>query len=155
MARLVSTDASVVRATARRPRRSMRNRPTSSPAMCWASAADPPLPKISTPPPSLHEACPDLPGAVIRLVEKALAKRPEDRYQSMDEVIDALEACRQGGPAAPVGAEAPSDSAHHRGNMSGAWVAAHMAVKQGARVVRYVLIAVVVVVATVFLGLGK
>jgi uncharacterized membrane protein YfcA len=39
------------------------------------------------------------------------------------------------------------------GNMLGAWVAAHMAVEKGARFVRWILIAVIIVSASVLLGL--
>ena len=45
---LVRTDVSVVSAIAGRGGRSMRNRFTNSPAMCWASAALPPFPKSRT-----------------------------------------------------------------------------------------------------------
>src|SRR5687767_8493329 len=48
----VMTEGSVVRAMAARAGRSRRKRPTSSPARCWASAAEPPLPKVSTLPPA-------------------------------------------------------------------------------------------------------
>jgi uncharacterized membrane protein YfcA len=41
------------------------------------------------------------------------------------------------------------------GNMSGAWVAARMAVKRGANFVRWLLIGVVVVSAAVLLGIGE
>ena len=48
----VTTDGSVVRAIAERPARSRWKRPTSSATKCWASAAEPPLPKASTRPPA-------------------------------------------------------------------------------------------------------
>ncbi len=41
------------------------------------------------------------------------------------------------------------------GNMAGAWVAANMAVQRGAKFVRYVLIGVIVIAATVFLGIAE
>src|SRR5439155_6088776 len=53
----VTTDESVVRGMAESAARSRRKRPTSSPARCCASAADPPLPKARTlPPPRRHSA---------------------------------------------------------------------------------------------------
>jgi len=64
---------------------------------------------ISTPPPSLREACSDLPGPVIDLVEKALAKRPEDRYQTPAEMVQAIDATLS---AAGVPLEAPLSQPH-------------------------------------------
>ena len=61
--------------------------------------------------PSLCAARQDVPEAVDAVCRKMLAKRPEDRYQSMGEVIEALEACQQDKAAAPAGPEQPSDSA--------------------------------------------
>jgi tetratricopeptide (TPR) repeat protein len=46
---------------------------------------------IATPPPHLEEICPDLPVAVARLVRKAMAKRPEDRFQTPSEMALAIE----------------------------------------------------------------
>ena len=44
-------EVSVDSATAGKALRSARKRPTNSPAMCWASAAEPPLPhRYSVPP---------------------------------------------------------------------------------------------------------
>ena len=42
------------------------------------------------PPPSLDEACPDMPGGLALVVERMMAKRPTDRFQSMAEVAEAL-----------------------------------------------------------------
>src|SRR5262245_60642945 len=50
------TEGSVVRARAGSAWRSLRKRPTSSPAKCCASAAEPPLPKTSTLPPARSRA---------------------------------------------------------------------------------------------------
>ncbi len=45
---------------------------------------------MSTPPPSLREHLPTLPEAVERVVFKALAKAPEDRFGRIQEFADAL-----------------------------------------------------------------
>jgi tRNA A-37 threonylcarbamoyl transferase component Bud32 len=42
-------------------------------------------------PPSLRQQRPDVPEAVVAVVEKLLAKRPEDRYASARRLIDALD----------------------------------------------------------------
>lgn len=46
---------------------------------------------IATPPPPLGEVRADLPRPVIRLVAKAMAKRPEDRFQTPAEMGQAIE----------------------------------------------------------------
>jgi serine/threonine protein kinase len=61
---------------------------------------------IATPPPSLEERCPDLPGPVGRLVRKSVAKRPEDRFQTPSEVIQAIEAALSGLDSLPFELEA-------------------------------------------------
>ena len=51
---------------------------------------------LSTPPPSLRAQYPELPIAVEQVVLKALAKKPEDRFPSVQAFADALERASQG-----------------------------------------------------------
>jgi tetratricopeptide (TPR) repeat protein len=51
---------------------------------------------IATPPPLLEETYPDLPRSVARLVRKAMAKRPEDRFQTPTEMVQVIEAVLSG-----------------------------------------------------------
>ncbi len=51
---------------------------------------------IASPPPSLREADLDLSEAVVRLVDRAMAKRPEDRFQTPVEMAQAIEAVLAG-----------------------------------------------------------
>jgi len=47
--------------------------------------------QIAAEPPALAERRPDLPRSVVRLVQKAMAKRPKDRFQTPAEMVQALE----------------------------------------------------------------
>jgi tetratricopeptide (TPR) repeat protein len=58
---------------------------------------------IATPPPLLEETYPDLPRSVARLVRKAMSKRPEDRFQTPAEMVQAIESVL-------LGLELPLDS---------------------------------------------
>lgn len=51
---------------------------------------------LQEPPPSLLEERNDLPPAVSRIVTQAMAKRPEDRYQTVGELADALALAAKG-----------------------------------------------------------
>jgi serine/threonine-protein kinase len=48
---------------------------------------------VNEPPPSVLERRPDCPPRVGMAVERAMSKRPEDRFASMDELVAELEAC--------------------------------------------------------------
>lgn len=59
--------------------------------------------QVQDEPPSLSEARPDLPAAVAQIVSRALAKQPDDRFQSAGELSKALAEAAAG---AAVGAPA-------------------------------------------------
>jgi hypothetical protein len=61
---------------------------------------------VNDPVPDLRELTPDVPFALVRVVEKALAKKRPDRYQSMREMVAALRAVQQRQSGAEV--EPPS-----------------------------------------------
>ncbi len=42
-------------------------------------------------PPSITESCPDAPATLVSIVERMMKKLPDDRYQTADEVVAALE----------------------------------------------------------------
>ena len=58
--------------------------------------------------PSLRDERPDVPEQLDHVYEKMVAKRPENRYQSMTEAISALEPCLQAVPAGA--ADAPTET---------------------------------------------
>ena len=58
------------------------------------------LKQASEPLPQARKFAPDLPDAVDKILLKALAKKPEDRYQNMDEFAVALEGLKKGSLAA-------------------------------------------------------
>ncbi|HEV3073803.1 MAG TPA: serine/threonine protein kinase, partial [Thermoanaerobaculia bacterium] len=61
---------------------------------------------LQQPPPDLYSLRPDLPAGWGEVVTKLLAKRPDDRYQSSEEVIAALNPL----PVEPLDAPASSAS---------------------------------------------
>jgi serine/threonine protein kinase len=51
---------------------------------------------LTSQPPPLEERCPDLAQPVIHLVHKAMAKRPDDRFQSPKDMVQAIDAVLAG-----------------------------------------------------------
>ncbi len=68
------------------------------------------LKQLQEPPPSVLDERKDLPAAVGLVVSRALAKRPEDRYQSVGELIEDL-VIAAGSGAIPAQAGSPSSDA--------------------------------------------
>ncbi len=60
---------------------------------------------LDEPPPPLRTKVPDLPAPVAATIERMLAKQPEDRFQSVDDVLAAFEgaAVPEPAPASPSG----------------------------------------------------
>jgi serine/threonine protein kinase len=57
---------------------------------------------LHDPPPPLTDFAPEAPGAMAELVRRALAKKPEDRFQTADEMREALLAAGEpSGPSTP------------------------------------------------------
>jgi serine/threonine protein kinase len=57
--------------------------------------------------PSLCAQRPEVPETLDRVFQRMAAKRPEDRYASMEDVVAALEACQAGSGRDPEPADAP------------------------------------------------
>lgn len=57
--------------------------------------------------PALRPLCPSLPPIVDQFFQKALAKRPEQRYQTPQEFIDALQTLRQAAISSPYAPTLP------------------------------------------------
>lgn len=58
--------------------------------------------------PSLLRTRPEVPPELDAVYRRMVAKRPEDRYQSMEEVAESLETCRVAVAAGPPGATPPA-----------------------------------------------
>ncbi|HWP38343.1 MAG TPA: protein kinase [Gemmatimonadales bacterium] len=58
---------------------------------------------IAEPPPKLAPLRPDAPADLVRVVERAMRKKPEERFASMTEFTDAIELIRITGQHAPEG----------------------------------------------------
>ncbi len=69
----------------------------------------------TVPPPPLQQRRPDVPAAVLAVIHKLMAKRPEDRYQTPAEAAAALAACADLPPSAAalpaVAAPGPASAA--------------------------------------------
>jgi eukaryotic-like serine/threonine-protein kinase len=46
---------------------------------------------LCTPPPRLAEVCPDVPTDLAAIIDRCLSKDPADRFQSMVDVVRALD----------------------------------------------------------------
>jgi serine/threonine-protein kinase len=65
---------------------------------------------LQEPPPSILEERKDLPAGVGRVIARALAKRPDDRYQKAGELYDELNAAAAEAPNVSTGAVTPANS---------------------------------------------
>ncbi len=70
---------------------------------------------LHRPPVPISDARPDVPVGLIQVIERMLAKRPEDRYQTPEEVVDALEPWTRTQIAPPSLEELPQLSRAARG----------------------------------------
>ncbi len=70
---------------------------------------------VNRPPHPIAEARPDVPAGLVAVIEKMLAKRPEDRYQTPDEVVAALVPWTLDPIPPPTDAELPRLSRAARG----------------------------------------
>jgi predicted ATPase/DNA-binding CsgD family transcriptional regulator len=59
------------------------------------------LQHLSIPPPSLREQAPDIPTAIEKVVQRALAKEPEQRFVRVQDFATALEQIIEGGSTSP------------------------------------------------------
>lgn len=71
---------------------------------------------LQEPPPSVLEERQDLPSAVGRVVTRAMAKRPEDRFQTVSELSDQLVIAAESKDPAPATAGTNPDSADRKTN---------------------------------------
>ena len=71
---------------------------------------------LQDPPPSILEKRKDLPAAVGRVVTRAMAKRPEDRFQTVSELSEELGLAAESKEPAPRAATTSSDSADRMTN---------------------------------------
>lgn len=62
-------------------------------------------------PPSLREIDPEIPDSLVGVVERLLAKAPDERYQSTDELQADLRTVEEGRPIAPAASRANWDKA--------------------------------------------
>ena len=69
--------------------------------------------------PSLRAACPQVSPELEAVFAKMLAKTPETRYQSMTEVIAALDRCQGGAVSVPSFAVGPSEDSQLKAFLSG------------------------------------
>ncbi len=86
------------------------------------------LKHLNEPIPDITQIAPALPESVVTLILRAMAKDPDDRYQSANEMLAALDAVINGQPLPPIGATknletpaiAPRDTSPKRPTNGGA-----------------------------------
>lgn len=66
---------------------------------------------INAPHPPLQEKRPELPRGLVQIVDRALAKRPDDRFSSADDMATALRDLSNGGISVDAGMAAPAGPA--------------------------------------------
>jgi eukaryotic-like serine/threonine-protein kinase len=74
---------------------------------------------INEPPPAIRDKRPDVPPRVEAAIQKAMAKRPEDRFQTMAEFCQELEACLAEVQAAGAGTQIAAPAVSRRARRSG------------------------------------
>jgi tRNA A-37 threonylcarbamoyl transferase component Bud32/dienelactone hydrolase len=79
--------------------------------------------QITTAPPPLLEARPEVPPAIAQLVMKCLEKDPARRYQTADDLLLAVESLQTPAPA-PIGAPPPAANRARRAALTGAGLVA-------------------------------
>ena len=83
-------------------------------------------------PTALDTINPGLPGGLVRIIERAMAKNPADRFQSVRELRVALEAfARVSLPAPPAGAAPGPDTISDAETLAGPFCAAPAQLRQG------------------------
>lgn len=79
-----------------------------------ASAFDVAVQHVQNEPPSLTALRPDLPADLVAMIQKMMAKKPEDRYQSFKEILRDIAKLREsvtgGMPLAPMSLPGPGSS---------------------------------------------
>jgi formylglycine-generating enzyme required for sulfatase activity/tRNA A-37 threonylcarbamoyl transferase component Bud32 len=83
---------------------------TGRPPFPEGSALEKVLKHLHDPPSSIQKLRPDVPADLAAVLEKLLAKKPDQRFQKPKDVVDALTPFCQSGPSSPVEAAPPKPS---------------------------------------------
>jgi serine/threonine protein kinase/tetratricopeptide (TPR) repeat protein len=70
---------------------------------------------VTTPPEPITNRCPELPASVAQLVMRCLAKEPDERWQSAEDLLEAVDAIQRA---------APHSTSKHRFRLPHLWLAA-------------------------------